>query len=181
MWTRLLVVVIAVLFIFGGTYVLKKDPPASGKQDPRTMGTQVLKKATNVVMYEKRTDTDKTFVIRARTVTQQEESVFFMDAFRMDRSDGMRVEGSRARYDTSLNRIDVAGTMSVDTKDGWRAELTDVVWDRKEKHAATDKPVTLKGDRGTLRADRAEFFNDFKRMELTGNVHAQVAQKLLAD
>lgn len=181
MWTKLLVVVIAVLLIFAGAYVLKKDPPSAGRPDPRAMETQVLKKAKNVVMYEKRTDTDKTFVIRARTVTQQEESIFLMDAFRMDRSDGMKVQGGRARYDTGINRIDVDGPMTVDTRDGWKAELTDVIWDRKDKHASTGKPVTLKGENGTLRADRAEFFDDFNKIELTGNVHAQVTQKLLAD
>jgi hypothetical protein len=160
---------------------MKKDSPAAGKQDSGGVENQVLKKAKNVVMYEKRTDTNKTFVIHADIVTQQAEDIFFMEAFRMDRSDGMKIEGGLARYDTGANRIDVTGPMTVSTPDGWRAELTDARWDREEKHAATDRPVTVKGDRGTLRADRAEFFNDFKKIELSGNVHAQVAQKLLAD
>jgi hypothetical protein len=181
MWTKLLVVVMAVLFLFAGAYFLKKEPPASGHVGARDAEQQVLKRATNVVMYERRTDTDKTFVIRARTVTQQSEQVFFMESFRMDRSDGMTVEGRQARYDTNANRIDVPGPMVVSTTDGWKAELTDVAWDREQKYAATNRPVTLTGDRGTLRADRAEFFNDFSRIELSGRVHAQVAQKLLAD
>jgi hypothetical protein len=181
MWAKLLVVVIAVLLLFAGAYFMKKEPPAPGKAEPQGIEGHVIKKARNVVMYEKRTDTDKTFVIHASTVVQQSESLFYMDFFRMDRSDGMKVEGDHASYDTSVNRMDIAGPVTVITKDGWKAELTDVAWDRKEKHASTNKPVTVKGDKGTLRADRAEFFNDFSKIELTGNVHAQVAQKLLAD
>jgi hypothetical protein len=181
MWTRLLVAVIVVLFLSAGAYVMKRDPVPAVEGVPRDMEAQALKVARNVVMYEKRSDTDKTFVIRARTVTQQSENLFFMDAFRMDRSDGMKIEGGHANYDTDTNRIDVAGPMIVSTPDGWRAELTDVSWDRKNKHAETRKPVTVQGVKGILTADRAEFFNDFKRMELSGHVHAKVAQKLLAD
>ena len=103
MWTRLLVVVIVVLFLFAGIYVLKKEPSPAVKGETRDPETQALKVAKNVVMYEKRSDTDKTFVIRARVVTQQSEKVFFMEAFSMDRSDGMKVEGARARYDTGLS------------------------------------------------------------------------------
>jgi hypothetical protein len=176
-----MVVVITVLILFAGAYFMKKEPPADGKDDPRARESQVLKLAKNIVMYEKRFDTDKTFVIRARTVTQQTQSIFFMDNFRMDRSDGMKVEGGHARYDMEGNRLAVVGPMTVSTPDGWRADLSDVDWDRKDRHAKTDKPVKVTGAKGTLRGDRAEFFNDFSRMELSGNVHAQVNQKLLAD
>ncbi len=181
MWARFLVIVIAVLAISAGAWFMQKEPPAAGRQNQGSVEGHMIRMARNVVMYEKRADTDKTFVISAESVTQRTESVFFMEAFRMDRSDGMKIEGDRARYDTGANRVDVDGPMTVSTADGWRAELADVSWDRKKKHAATNRPVVVRGGKGTLRSDRAEFFNDFTIIELSGNVHAQVAQNLFAD
>ncbi|HNY65062.1 MAG TPA: hypothetical protein PKM41_06455 [Deltaproteobacteria bacterium] len=179
MWTRLLIVLIIVLAIFAGAYYVQKEPSEAGRQ--ATTGPRVLKEAKNVVMYERKTDSGKSLVIRARTVTQLSESEFLMDEFLVDRSDGTKIEGRRARYDTDKNVIEVTGPMTVDTADGWKARVTDLVWDRKEEHAVTSKPVLVEGADGTIRADRAEFFDDFDRIHLSGNVHARVAQNIIAD
>jgi hypothetical protein len=181
MWGRLLLGIIIVLAVIAGMYLVNRDVPGDTKQPAPAAKDQVQKEAKNVVMYERLTDSKKTFVIRARTVTQHEGDMYYMESFRMDRSDGMKVEGDHAKYDMKASEMVVTGPMTVITADGWKAELTDVAWNRKSSHALTDKPVRVEGPQGKIRADRAEFFDDFTRLELSGNVHAQVDQKLISD
>ncbi|MRR14557.1 hypothetical protein EG833_03840 [archaeon] len=179
MWAKILSVVFIVAFIFIGLSY-KKTLPESQKPGDNAQ-TPIMREASNVIMYEKRLDSNKMFVIHAQSVKQETNELFAMNAFSVNRSDGMKITGNLARYDTGASVLRILGPITIITSDGWQASLTDLVWDRSNKHAFTDKPVKVDGEKGTITADRAEFFDDFNRVQLTGDVHAQVSRSIYPD
>ena len=180
MWAKILSIVFIVIFIFMGVSYMEKEAPEvknRGKDAPAT----IMKEASNVIMYEKRLDSEKTFVIRAQSVNQETNEQFSMNNFSVNRSDGMLITGNLAKYDTGSSVLSILGPITMTTSDGWRASLTDLVWDRRSKHAKTDKPVKVEGEKGTITAARAEFFDDFNRVQLSGDVHAKVSRSIYPD
>ncbi len=178
MSARLLGMLFIISLITAGIYFLNRDDAPLGKQSQlqEDQPLQVLRTAKNIVMHEKRLGSDKDFVIRAKIITQESNSTFIMKEFTVDRTDGLEISGGRAQYDTDASRLNIIGPVTIITPDGWKADLTDVVWDRKADHAVTRKPVTVQGEKGTIRANQAEFFDDFSRIQLAGNVHAKISQ-----
>ncbi len=180
MWAKILSVLFIVVFVFMGLSYMKKEAPEAQKPGEDAQAP-IMREASNIIMYEKRLDSDKTFVIRAQSVNQETNELFTMSAFSVVRSDGMKITGNLARYDTGASVLRVLGPMTIITSDGWRASLTDLVWDRRNKHAMTTKPVKMEGEKGTITAASAEFFDDFNRMQLMGDVHAQVSRSIYPD
>lgn len=179
MWAKLLAAIFIISFIYAGFYLMKKDAVTPKVKEPVqdvVETAHVQREAKNVVMYEKRLDSDKNFIIHAQDIVQKSSSDFTMNEFNMDRTDGLKISGDRAEYDMSNSKLNIIGPMTVNTPDGWKANLTDVVWDRQTKHAITDKPVMVQGDQGTIHGNQAEFFDDFSRIQLSGGVHAKIAQ-----
>ncbi len=183
MSAKLLGILFVISLVTAGIYFLNRDDTSPGTQSGQEEDEelQVLRTAENVVMHEKRPGSDKDLVIRADAVTQTSDSSLVMNGFTIDRTDGMKVTGGRAEYDTSASRLNIIGPVTILTSDGWEASLTDVVWDRKADHAVTRKPVTVRGDQGTIRGDQAEFFDDFSRIQLAGNVRAKITQNIFID
>jgi hypothetical protein len=181
MWAKIIFAFFLVLFIFAGIFFMRNDDETSVKQSLTQGKVSPIKEAKNIVMYEKRLDSDWIFVIHAQLLLQETNETFTMLNFRMDRSDGMKIEGGKAKYNSEASLLKVMGPMTVNTADGWRAVLTDLIWDRPKKYAVTDKPVTVQGGKGTLRGNRAEFFDDFNHIIISGDVHAQVYQGAFND
>jgi hypothetical protein len=115
----------------------------------------IMREASNITMYEKRLDSDRNFIIRAQAVNQETNNLFTMKDFSVDRSDGMKITGSTAKYDTGSSVLKISGPITILTSDGWKATLTDLVWDRRSRHAVTDMPVLLEGEKGRITAARA--------------------------
>ncbi|HQI01061.1 MAG TPA: hypothetical protein PLF54_09810 [Deltaproteobacteria bacterium] len=180
MWAKVFFSLFLVLFILAGVFFMRnEEDPTSVKQIQGKASP--VREAKNIVMYEKRQDSDWVFVVRAKLLLQETNELFTMLNFRMDRSDGMKIEGGKAKYNSETSLLKVVGPMTIDTTDGWRVVLTDLVWDRSRKYAVTDKPVAVQGRKGSLRGDRAEFFDDFNRIIISGDVHAKVDQSVFND
>lgn len=180
MWAKGIFSFFLVLFILAGVFFMRDDEDQNGSRLAQGK-TSPLREAKNVVMYEKKLDSDWVFVIRASLLLQETNETFTILNFRMDRSDGMKIQGGHAKYNSETSLLRVMGPMTVSTSDGWRAVLTDLVWDRSRKYAVTEKPVTLEGSKGSLRGDRAEFFDDFNRIIISGDVHARVEKSTVDD
>lgn len=180
MWAKAVFSFFLVLFIVAGVLFMRNDEDQAGSRQIRGKATPI-REAKNIVMYEKKLDSDWDFVIRAKLLLQETNEIFTLADFRMDRSDGMKIEGSRVKYNSETSILTVIGPMTVNTADGWRAVLTDLVWDRSRKYAVTDNPVNVEGGKGTLRGDRAEFFDDFNHIIISGDVHAKVDQRAFKD
>jgi hypothetical protein len=178
---KLLGLLIIISLITAGSYFLSRDDAPSGKQaqQQEDESREVLRAAKNIVMHEKKLGSDKDFVIRAETITQETDSSITMNNFTIDRTDGLKISGGLAQYDTNASLLNIIGPVTIITADGWEASLTDVVWDRKADHAVTRKPVTVQGEQGTMiRGNQAEFFDDFSRIQLAGKVHAKINQNI---
>lgn len=179
MSAKLLGLLFIISLVTAGIYFLSRDDVPSGNQaqNQEEESLQVLRAAKNIVMHEKRPGSDKDFVISAETITQESDAIFIMNKFHISRTDGLKITGGLAHYDTNASRLNIIGPVTIITADGWEASLKDVVWDRKADHAVTRNPVTVQGDRGTMiRGNEAEFFDDFSRIQLAGKVHAKIDQ-----
>lgn len=181
MWTKIIFALFLVLFIFAGIFFVRDEDETSSKQPQTQERVSPVREAKNIVMYEKRLDSDWVFVIRAQLLLQETNETFTLMNFRMDRTDGLKIVGRKAQYNSEASLLKVTGPMTVITADGWRADLTDLIWDRSKQYAVTDNPVKLQGGKGTLRGNRAEFFDDFNQIVVSGDVHARVYQNAVND
>jgi hypothetical protein len=181
MWIKLLSVLIVLALVFGIISLAKNDSPESTDTavDENAGSEPPSRAAGNIVMHEKKAGSDTSLVIRADSVTESADNVVFLEKFRLVQSDGLTLTGDRARYDTGESLLDIIGPVTVHTADGWKAELDGLRWNRMTKKASTDRPLVVKGAQGTIEAGRGEFFDDFSRILLSGDVHAKVSPDLL--
>lgn len=180
MWAKVLFSFFLVLFILAGVFFMRDEEDRTDVRQVQGKASPV-REAKNIVMYEKRQDSDWVFVVRAKHLVQETNDLFTILNFRMDRSDGMKIAGGKAKYNSETSLLEVVGPMTIDTTDGWRVALTDLVWDRSREYAVTDNPVSVQGRKGSLRGNRAEFFDDFNRIIISGDVHAEVDQSAFND
>ena len=181
MWVKLLGVLIVLALVIGIISLAKNEGP----ENTDTEGTEASapeptsRAAGGVVMYEKKAGSDTTLVVRADSVIESKENIVVLEAFRLEQSDGLTLTGDHARYDTGASLLEISGPVTVRTADGWKADLDGLKWDRRTKEASTDRPLTVTGTQGTIMAGRGEFFDDFSRILLSGDVHAKISPGLL--
>ncbi|HON37534.1 MAG TPA: hypothetical protein PLY57_02055 [Deltaproteobacteria bacterium] len=183
MWVKLLSALILLVLIVGIGYIARdgdqEQADAGGPGTGTGTGEQPSRAAGGIVMYETKPDSGSSLVIHAASATEDKDRVVVLEEFRLEQSNGLRLTGDRARYDADRSLLDIIGPVRVNTADGWQADLDGLTWDRKTKKASTDKPLVVKGAQGTITADRGEFFDDFNRILLAGDVHANLSPHLL--
>ena len=181
MWVKLLSAFVLLGLVLGiGFIVQDNDRERTDAAGPGTgSAEQPARTAGGIVMYETKPDSGSSLVIHVASATEGRDRVVVLEEFRLEQSNGLKLTGDRARYDSDRALLDIIGPVRVNTADGWQADLNGLTWDRKTKKASTDRPLVVKGAQGTITADRGEFFDDFNRILLAGDVHANLSPHLL--
>lgn len=172
MWFRW-VAAIVLLFLIG-ILLMRRD-----NEVQRIEPDQIVRSARNIIMHEKRNDSDVLTTFRAQRVIEQKDHIVTLADFEISQSDGLRIAGVEADYDMERSVLQVKGPVTVDTNDGRRAFLDGLVWDRQSQKATTDNPVKVVGAEGIIEAERAEFHEGFSLISFYGGVHAKISQDIL--
>lgn len=139
----------------------------------------VTRHAMNIVMFERKRDTGKSMVVSAKELIETGERISELKDFRMAQQKGVTMAGRDATYDRENSTLEVKGPLDIETADGARARLDGLIWNRESRKAFTPNPVNIVNKDGTIKADRAEFSEEFSEIHLIGNVHAKIAQNFL--
>jgi hypothetical protein len=172
MWFKWLTAIVIISLI--GIIVLEREDAVQQIQtDP------ILRSAQQIIMHEKKTDSDISTIIQAQRVVEQLDNVVQLDHFELSQSDGLHMTGRQAHYDTDKSILTVRGPLTINTLDGRKALLDGLVWNRDSQIAFTKNPVVVQGREGTIKANKAEFRNGFTQIRFLGGVHAQITQNIL--
>jgi len=172
MWIKGLGAIVIISLI--GIMVFERENTVQQiKSDP------ILRSAQQITMHEIKTDSDISTIIHAQRVVEQLDNVVSLDNFELTQSDGIHMAGRQARYDTGSSILTVTGPVTINTLDGRKAVLDGLVWNRTTQIAFTQNPVVVEGIEGTIRANKAEFFNGFTEIRFLGGVHAQITQNII--
>ncbi|HHO76901.1 MAG TPA: hypothetical protein ENN05_10805 [Deltaproteobacteria bacterium] len=172
MWFKWLTAFVIILVI--GMIVIEKDDATEPLQS-----LPILRSAHKIVMHEIKIGSDKATIIEALSITEQPDNLILLDTFNLSQSDGLRIAGIEAAYNMDSSLLSITGPAIIEMHDGRRADLDGLVWDRKSQKAYTGNPVVVKGIEGTIRADRADFQNNFTVIHFSGGVHAQISEDIL--
>ncbi|MBN2299334.1 MAG: LPS export ABC transporter periplasmic protein LptC [Deltaproteobacteria bacterium] len=172
MWFKWLGALVIIILI--GIIVIEKEDTV---QQIQTM--PILRSAQQIIMHEKKIDSDITTLIEASSITEQPDNMIHLDTFDLTQSDGLRIAGIEAVYNMNDSILTITGPVTIEMNNGRRANLEGLVWDRKSQKAFTPNPVVVTGIEGTIRANKAEFQNDFSLIHFSGGVHAQISQDIL--
>jgi hypothetical protein len=172
MWYKLTLAVFLIIALI--TISQEKEQEALPGKD-RT----ITRHATNIVMYERKRDTGKSMVVSAKELIETGDRISQLKDFRMAQQKGVTLSGRDATYDREDSILEVKGPLDIETADGTKAKLDGLIWNRESRKAFTPNPVNLVNKDGIIKADRAEFSEEFSEISLIGNVHAQIAQNFL--
>lgn len=140
---------------------------------------QITRQANRVVMFERKRDNGRVLEISAREVDETTGQVAHLRDFILTQPGELTLSGSEAVYDRARAVLELKGKVLIKKTDGSQAVVDGLVWDRKDDVARTDNPVSYQGSDGFIRADRAEFSDEFTRIAFAGRVHAQIMQNIL--
>jgi len=172
MWLKWLSAIVIISLI--GIIVFEREEPVE-----QIRPYPILRSAQQIIMHEKRTDSDISTIIQAKKIVDQLNNVVQLDNFKLSQSDGLHLEGKQANYDTDSSILTVTGPVTIKTLDGRKALLDGLVWNRKSQVAFSEHPVIVEGIEGIIRANKAEFRNGFTQIRFLGGVHAQITQNIL--
>lgn len=153
----------------------------SGPEKTTTMTDQapVLRRASNVVLFEHADDGSRSISITAREVMEKSDQTAYLADFDISSATGLRIRGTHARYNFERSLLEVEGLVSIETTDGVEGTLNGLSWDREANIASTDNPLRLTGPQGTIQANRATFQDDFTLIQFSGGVHAKISPDML--
>jgi len=164
-----------VILILIGIMVTKEDDNTV----EQLQTTPIMRSAQQIIMHEKKIDSDITTIIEAKSITEQPDKLIYLDTFDLSQSDGLRIAGIEAAYNMNNSVLTITGPATIKMHDGRKAKLEGLVWDRKSQKAFTLNPVVITGLEGTIRANKAEFQNDFTLIHFSGGVHARISQDII--
>lgn len=175
MWIKMILLACAV-FIAGLIFSVFHE---QDQEQSVALKPALTRSATSVVMIERRKDGSRTMEVSARSVEETGNQLTHLKDYRLRLSNGASLDGKDAFYDSRNSMVKMVGPIGIMTKDGDRATLKDLTWDRNQHSARTENPVRLEGENGIITADRAEFEDDFATVAFIGNVHAKIHQNIL--
>jgi hypothetical protein len=142
-------------------------------------GAQLLRLATNVVMFERKHQTGKTLEVSAREVNETGGQVVHLKDFLLTQPGELTMSGTDATYDRTNSMLEVRNQVVIKRVGGSQAILNGLSWNREKDAAHTDNPVRLEGKDGIITSDKAEFSDQFTRIAFIGRVHAQIMQNII--
>ncbi len=133
----------------------------------------------DVVMVERDRHSGKTVRIEGREATEDLSGRVRMRQFTAHQENGGTITATEALYDRARSVIELSGSVIVEAKDGSRARLSGLVWDKTSDSARSVGPVDLEAKGSTVTARVAEFEDDFTTIHLSGGVHAEIDRDIL--
>lgn len=173
MWNRLGLVLLVVLAVLAVAVYQQRQAENAGA-GPR-LRLNFERSAEGVVLREISPDGRKPMVVTAVKVIENSDRKLWFEDFSVQRDGDTFVKGRLADYDLSSGLLNVRERVVIRRGPASELRLDGLVWDRQTASGRTDKPLDLTVEGGTLRADRAEFENDFNDIHLIGGVHAKIA------
>ena len=114
-------------------------------------------------------------LVTAAKVTENTAKKLTFEDYAVLREDDTRLSGHLAEYDLASGLLNIHDRVVIRRGQEGEVRLDGLVWDRKAARGRTDKPVAVTVEGGTIRADRAEFEDDFNEIHMIGGVHAKIA------
>ena len=172
MWNKLGLVLLLVLAIVA--VVVNRQQAGSAGSEPRAR-LEFERSATRVTLREISPDGRQPMLVTAEKVTESTTKQLLLENFSLVREQGTRISGRLAEYDLARGLVKIRDKVVIRRGPTDEIRLDGLVWDRKAASGRTDRPVDLRQADSTIRADRAEFENDFNDIHFIGGVHAKIA------
>jgi hypothetical protein len=172
MWFKWLAALVIIIVI--GIIVSNREDTVQ-----QTQTEPILRSARQIIMHERKADSDISTIIQAQSVVEQADNIFSLVNFELSQSDGLHIAGIQAQYNMKDSVLTVKGPVTIDTGQDRKARLDGLVWDRQSQKATTNNPVVVEALEGIIKANKAEFLNDFTQIRFFGGVHAQISQDIL--
>jgi LPS export ABC transporter protein LptC len=130
--------------------------------------------ARNITLYELDTNSNKTTVLHAKKALLKEEQVLDLYDITLNQEDKFIITGPEARYNMDKSNLDVKGDILLTAKDGSRAFVKDLTWEKSSNLMHTNNPVRLEKEGGWLTGQKMEMTDDLSRISFSGGVHGQI-------
>ena len=141
----------------------------------------ILRSGNNIVMHEAQHESRPALAISASEVVEKPNQVVILNDFNLIQVGRLNIQGKTASYDMKHSVLEVKGDVTLQTRDGVKAFLNGLIWERQTKKAYTDNPLKVQAAQGVIEARRAEFGDDFTSIRFIGNVHAKISENYIID
>jgi lipopolysaccharide export system protein LptC len=172
---------VGVLLAYLALAPLSKGPEVSFLLDKNKVETAKEHMRTQQAQYRGQDKLGRPFLVSAQSAVQARSSdpIVNIDGMaaqiRLD-SGPARIEGERARYDMSVQQVDVAGPISVTAADGYRLDTRDVTVDLGERSLQSRGAVEGRMPLGRFSAGRFRANLDERTVVLDGRARLHIVQ-----
>ena len=172
---------VGVLLAYLALAPLSKGPEISFLLDKNKVETANEHMRVEAAQYRGQDSFGRPFVIRARSAVQataQDPVVDISDMAAQIRLDSgpARIAADRARYDMSVQQVNVAGPILVTAADGYRLETRDVLVDLNQRSLQSRGPVDGRMPLGSFSASRFRADLPSRTVVLDGRARVHIVQ-----
>jgi LPS export ABC transporter protein LptC len=171
MWRKMLGGIVLIMLIIAAVLVFSNS---SNRNKVAEKPMEADRIARNITLYELNTESNKTTILHAKKGLLKEEQVLDLYDITLNQEDKFSITGPQARYNMEKSNLDVKGDILLTAKDGSRAFLKDLTWEKSSNLLHTNNPVRLEKEGGWLTGQKMEMNDDLSRISFSGGVHAQI-------
>jgi LPS export ABC transporter protein LptC len=171
MWSKVLGGSLLIIIIIAAALIFSKSHN-SMKAAVKPMEADRI--ARNITLYELNTESNKTTILHAKKALLKEEQVLDLFDITLNQEDKFSITGPVARYNMDKSNLDVKGDILLTAKDGSRAFIKDLTWEKTSNLLHTNNPVRLEKEGGWLVGQKMEMTDDLSKISFSGGVHAQI-------
>ncbi len=171
MWYKVLGGSVLIIIIIAAALILSNS---SNNKKAAEKPIEADRVARNITLYELNTDSNKTTILHAKKALLKEEQVLDLFDITLNQEDKFSITGPQARYNMDKSNLDVKGNILLTAKDGSRAFLKDLTWEKSSNLMHTNNPVRLEKEGGWLTGQKMEMTDDLSRISFSGGVHAKI-------
>jgi lipopolysaccharide export system protein LptC len=175
---------VGVLLAYLALAPLSKGPDVSFLLDKNKVETAQEHMSTRQAQYRGQDKTGRPFLISAQAAVQARSDDPIVNINGMAAQIGLdsgpaRIEGERARYDMSVQQVDVAGPILVTAADGYRLDTRDVTVDLNERTLQSRGAVEGRMPLGRFTAGRFSADLNQRIVVLDGRARLHIVQGAL--
>ncbi|MBN1635989.1 MAG: hypothetical protein JW920_05715 [Deltaproteobacteria bacterium] len=179
MWYKKLLIAVAGVAAIGMILLFYG---CDGETESNIVGNgPILRSGHNIVLHEAQHESRPALAISASEVVEKPNQVVILNDFNLIQAGRLNIQGKTASYDMKHSVLEVKGDVTLQTRDGVKAFLNGLIWERRTKKAYTDNPVKVQATQGLIEARRAEFDDDFTSIRFIGGVHAKISENYIID
>lgn len=168
--------IIGIFIVIGISLILR-----SGEVKPvKNEGiSDISRLMTKVCMSEKNLDNDSSIELYTDKAIQYSDDNIYLQGFELHTNKGVHMKGEKAYYYINQSSLKILGPIIIETKDGDKAYMDGLIWDRKSNTVNTDSPIKIEGRGILVEAKKAQFGDDFNLLSFSGGVNAKIYNNYL--